>query len=191
MKTVLVVGDRESGKDDIIEFVLGRGKDILPKFGYLKFDDYLIKDVYDTYNKNLDDVKKFQKDFQKKVSDHFKELKKSHDFVIINAHFFAHLKHGFVSLMTQKMFKTFKPDIVIVIELYPKKLDPRFRHMHKKANPLDIRNLRLEQDIIRKYATLYTSSTDSILKVVQVDKDEVKRAFNEVMDVVTFVLGDK
>lgn len=191
MKTILVVGDTESGKDDLLEFVLDRGRDILPKFGYLRFDDFLIKDHFRSYDKNLDQIRAFQKDFQENIKKKFSELKKSNENLIINAHFFARMKHGFISLMSAKLYNTFKPDAVIIIELYPKKLDPRFKFMLKKDNPLQIRNLRLEQDIIRKFATMFTSSTDSMLKVVQVDKDEVKEAFDEIMDVVKFVLGEK
>lgn len=190
MKTILVVGDKESGKDDLIEFVLNRGKKILPDYGYLKFDDYLVKGVYNAYNKNLKGVRKFQRDFQKRVTRRFEELSKKHKNIIINAHFFANLKHGFVSLINQELFNEFKPDAVIIIELYPKKLDPRFKRMFK-PKPFDIKRLRLEQDMIRKYAALYTSSSDIILRVVQVEKDNVNLAFKQVTDTVNFVLGDK
>ena len=190
MKTVLVVGDSESGKDDLIEFVLNRGKGILPKYGYLKFDEYLLKDTYDAYNKGLMDIKKFQKDFHKKVVKRFEELKAKHKNVIINAHFFAKLRHGFVSLMSTELFNTFKPDAVIVIELYPRKLDTKYRLRFKKKQ-IDLKSLRLEQDITRKFATMYTSSTETLLRFVQVEKYNVNLAFKEVMDTVAFVLGDK
>ena len=190
MRTVLVVGDKEAGKDDLIEFVLERGKKILPDYGYLKFDEYLIKDVYQTYDKGFNGITKFRKDFHKKVTKRFGELKRKHKNIIINAHFFTELKHGFVSIVSDELFNVFKPDAVIVIELYPKKDDPRFRYMFRK-DITDLKGLRLEQDIIRKFATMYTSSNDSILKVVQVDKDNVNHAFREVMNTITFVLGGK
>jgi len=189
MKTILVVGDRESGKDDLLEFVLDRGKKVLPKFGYLRFDDFLVKDVYRTYNKNLKGIRKFQVDFQKKVTKAFEEMKKEHNNIIINGHFFAELRHGFMPLMSQELFKVFKPDALIIIELYPQKVDPRFK-MFKKRDPINIRNLRLQQDITRKFATMYISSGDVMLRVVQVNKDDVKQAFTEVMETVKFVISE-
>lgn len=190
MKTILVVGDRESGKDDLIEFVLKRGKKLLPDFGYIKFDDYLTRGVYHTYDKSLKDIKKLQSGFQRRVIKDFEELKKIHQNIIINGHFFVEMKHGFVSLMNSDLYNVFKPDALIIIELYPQRVDPRFR-MFKKQNPFDIRSLKLQQDIIRKFATMYTSSGDTILKVVQVEKDKVNQAFNEVMDTVKFILSER
>ncbi len=190
MKTILVVGDRESGKDDLLEFVLDRGKGALPDHGYLKFDDYLVKDAYNAYNTNIGGVRKFQRDFQRKVARRFEELKAKHENIIINAHFFARLRCGFVSLLNVDMFNTFKPDAVIIIELYPRKPDPRFKMMLKKREQIDLKALKLEQDMIRKFATLYTSSNDSILKFVQVEEDNVNAAFREIMDTVTFVLRE-
>ncbi len=189
MKTVLVVGDSESGKDDIIEFILNRGKDVLPDYGYLKFDEYLIKGIYNAYDKNLKDVKKFQIDFQKKVTKRFEELSKKHENIIINAHFFARVRHGYISLINHEMFNTFKPDTIIILELHPKPPDPKFGFIKKRK--VDVAALKIEQDIIRCFAIKYAASSNALLRVVQVKEDNVNRAFNEVMDVIMFTLGDK
>jgi adenylate kinase len=189
MKTILVVGDSESGKDDLIEFVLNRGEKILPKFGYLKFDEYLLRDTFKAYDKGLIDIKKFQKDFHKKVSARFTELKKKHKNVIINAQFFAQFRHGFISLVNTELFNIFKPDAIIVIELYPRKLDTKYRLRFAKE-PINLKKLRLEQDINRKFATIYTSCNETLLRFVQVEKHNVKEAFNEVMHTIKFILKD-
>ena len=67
----------------------------------------------------------------------------------------------------------------------------RAQKLFKKQDPYDIRSLRLQQDIIRKYAAMYTSSGDTMLKVVQVEKDKVHHAFTEIMDAVKFILKEK
>lgn len=188
MKTILVVGDSESGKDDLLEFVLDRGKAVLPDYGYLKFDEYLVKDVYGAYNTSLEGVRKFQRDFRAKVSRRFGELKAKHENVIINAHFFTKLRHGFVSLLGPELFNAFKPDAVIIIELYPRKPDPRIRTLFKKK-PIDAKSLRLEQDMIRKFAAIHAAAAGTMLKFVQVEEDNVNAAFRDIMDTVTFILS--
>jgi adenylate kinase len=189
MKTILVVGDSESGKDDLIEFVLNRGQKVLPNYGYLKFDEYLLRDTFRAYDKGLIDIKKFQKDFHKKVTDRFMELRKKHRNIIINAQFFAQFRHGFISLVNNELFNTFKPDAIIVIELYPRKLDTKY-HLRFKNDPIDLKKLRLEQEINRKFATIYTSSNETLLRFVQVEKHNVNEAFNEIMHTVKFILED-
>jgi adenylate kinase len=191
MKTVLVVGDSESGKDDIIELALKRVKSGLPEYGYLKFDEDLTKGVYEHYNSGLADIRKFRTEFQKKAVEKFNGLRKDHGNMVINARFFVSLRHGFVSVLDKGMFEAFKPDAIIIIELNPKKFNPKFRPMFKEKEPINLRELRLEQDMIRKYAALYASSSDCILRFIQVEKENVNNAFKEVTDIMKFTLGGK
>jgi adenylate kinase len=198
MKLILVTGLEDSGKDTILDMVLQGSKQTLPDFDHIKFDELIFKKTKSVssrfghsalaesmdFSKNIDQIIKTRQDIYSKLEKNIKaniEAKKS---VILNGYFTMKTRRGFVPIISEQFFKTFKPDMIVLMEA-----DASIKNGHiVKKGPDHIESVKLQQEINRNYASLYASTTDAVLVIIKVSHGDVKSAIRELRSCLTFAM---
>ena len=198
MKLILIAGVEDSGKDTILEMVLQGSKKKLPKFDYVKFDDLVFKKPRSVssrfghralaesieFSENIDQIIKARQDIYTKLEKKVKVNLKAKKFVVVNGYFTMKTLRGYVPIISEQFFKTFKPEMIILMEA---DASARNRSMLKRG--LDyIEATRLQQEINRNYASLYASSTDAVLRIIKVRHGDIKTAITQLRDTLSFAM---
>ncbi len=178
MKFIFVTGNPESGKDEILDMVLRGYKKMLPRFRYIKFDELMPK--LPKMERDIDKIKKFCKNFYSKLERKLvQELKKDGN-LIVNGYFTIKTEHGYIPILPNAFFETFKPDVIILVEVLPSR--PETYMM--ETEHMDW----LRQEINRDYASLYSAKSGAMVKVVKVKLGSIGGALRETSDVIRFAL---
>ena len=84
------------------------------------------------------------------------------DIVVIEGYFTVRSKLGFLPLITEKFFKVYKPNAVVLVETFPDLLSP-----DKKT----VEELRDQQLINRIYAVRSASIAGSAIKIIRIENE--------------------
>jgi adenylate kinase len=178
MKFIFVAGSQESGKDEIMDMILGGYKKMLPAFRYIKFDSIMTKPP--AMERDMSRIKAFCRNFRTKLEKALvQELKKGGN-LIVNGFFTIKTEQGYVPLLPDDFFEAFRPDLLILIEVLPSR--PETYMM--QTEHMDW----LQQEINRDYMSLYSAKSGAMLKVVNVRLGNIKGALKETADVIRFAM---
>jgi len=175
---IFVSGNPESGKNEILNMVLQGYKKMLPKFRYVKFDDIIPKPP--KMERDIDNIKKFCKNFYSKLEKILiRELKKGSN-LIINGYFTIKTEQGYIPILPDNFFESFKPDVLILIEVLPSR--PETYMM--ETEHMDW----LQQEINRDYVSFYSAKSGAMVKVIKVKLGNIGGAIRETAGVIRFAL---
>lgn len=186
-KLVLMIGNRDSGKEDIVKMIVDNYKSC-KNIHFIKMDTVLNKELKKFKQaswKNLDFVHKLKENvhasLEKEIIENFQDGKD----IILDGYFIYNLDNGYLPILSGSFFDAFKPTLFIFYELYIDKKIPRKREAIKKMIEIE-----REQEVNRHYANIYSSITGSIIKIIKIKSHGIKNVIKETRDVMDFVLGE-
>jgi len=174
MKLVLITGSPETDKDSVVDLALERLRNFRPKFRYLDFDKLGVKPGL-----SLENLKSFPSRLHEKLEKELvSELRGSKNNIIINGYLTLKTQYGCFPALTQEFFRVFKPDSLIILESSPGDLvrDPKASH-----------EILRQQDLDRNYGIMYTSLSDSPVRVMTIEKSNVALAVKELLEYLKLV----
>jgi adenylate kinase len=166
--TVFVTGVRECFRDDIMELALKGMK--LPSFSFVKFGS-----ISGNF-KDIETVKDVQRKVLKKIDSVIGKHKKS---LILSGDFTVRSDKGIIPVVTSEFLEIFKPDVIVVLEVSSSYV------MHKYENPGDI---LMQQYINRGISNLYAYNSGAVLKFINIERGNIKKALREVSDILKFAM---
>lgn len=167
-KKILIVGVEESERDSLVEMVLKRNKKFLPHLTFARLPDFSHLPVKRIKAKR----KAFYKEFEKVLK------RKGH--LVLSGSLTFKTPLGFTPLFTTPLFT---PDLTILLELDTREavIVPGYGIARRKV---DRRGIRFQQELNRYYAILLLSP----LKILPVDRGNIKKALRELKEVVQIAL---
>lgn len=187
MVNIFVTGIEESGKEVILDMVLQSSKKLLPKFRYIKFSEFGVKDIKDTLSSDINKIKKMRNNLNKKLEKIVnEELKKAKSNIIINGYFTLKTQRGYLPAVSAGFFKLLNPDVLINIEFDTNVDKIHIKHVVKNIG--NINTIREYQEINRKYAILYSALTGAPVETIKVKYGNVKKALRETGDIIRVYL---
>lgn len=179
MKVVMVTGIEETDKNTIIDLAMSRSRKLLPNFSRVDFETG-VKVVEENIEESLevvrDELSEIYAGFEKDV---IGKMKSDGGHIILNTQLAAKTMHGYVPLVPAEFFKTFKPDVIILMEADPKDV---------AKTEEEAREIRERQEINRHYATVYSMSFGSVLKIIRLKKGNVTGAVSELLETMKIIL---
>ncbi len=174
---LFISGTAESGKDALVELVLNGYRNALKGYSYISFDDIIRRLVGSgriEFGSTLSEIKEFESSFSE-------QLEKADGKLVINGYFCADTPHGYVPLISRRLFKELSPNLIILFE-------EDIRIMRKSLAASDpVRKLLREQEMNRIWAHSLAAETGSIVKTIKVSSGNVKESLREFADVLRFV----
>lgn len=173
MKFVLVTGLEEIDKKAVVEFVL-RG------FRDSGFTSVSLEDIPEAAGvqalESFDEIKKTQSRFYTKLEKNvISAMRKGKGNVILSGCITKKTKHGYMPLITDDFFDTFKPDVIISMELDPRTIT---------RDPKKLEDIKNHQDLNRHYNVLFSSKCGSMLRVINVDLGNITKAVREISEII-------
>jgi len=198
MKLIFVAGIEDSGKDAILDMVLTGSKHRLPPFDYVRFDDVFFNKEKSIsprfghralaesmdFSGNAGQITKAREQICKKLDSKLKEKSNVDKFIIVNGYFIINTLHGYVPVVSEQFFSSFKPGMIVLMEAED---SDKSRHMLKRG-PEYPESVRIQQEINRNYASLYTSATDAVLRIIKVRHGDIKSAIRELREALFFAM---
>ena len=167
-RTVLFLGVDETDRDSLLELVLKVNKKYLPRLTLVKIPRF-------PESSGLKEITESMKSFYKR----FDRLLDVEGNRIITASTTTHTEAGFVPTFPQGFFERISPDFTILLETDARKPLPEYGIVRRKTDPT---GAAFQQHISRYYA----AHTGAPLKVIIVQKDNIKRTLKEIRELLMF-----
>ncbi|MBI4163858.1 MAG: hypothetical protein HY512_03275 [Candidatus Aenigmarchaeota archaeon] len=170
MRKILVVGTKETNRSSIVESAM-KGMMNSSSISHINLNNLSAikaftgaESLQDIYISLYDELDKKLKSLE------FNSPKNST--VVIESFLTLNTKSGFVPLITDRFFKLFKPDAIVLLETPEESLKN-----HKEAA-----SLSEQQKINRDYSVKQSSSFETLLKIVKVNPIQLAVAIRDVQD---------
>jgi adenylate kinase len=159
MKLVLITGLKEIDKKAIARLVLQR---VGQNFKHIDIDSMVrIK----TDLKDMDKIRSYISTSYKKIGKEIvKNLKNEANNIIITGSASLETIYGYYPLITKDFFKTFNPDLIILMEIDPSVLS---------KDEIEITRLKNQQIINRNYLILYSIVSGAFFRIVKIEKGNI------------------
>ncbi|MBM3304230.1 MAG: hypothetical protein FJY76_03965 [Candidatus Aenigmarchaeota archaeon] len=168
---VLVAGIDDSGRDEITEMVLQGYKTMMPANTLVKAADF-IPDI--SSERDIGRLSRMRDNALVKLEKAVvSSLKKKSGNIILAAGLTRKTLHGYMPVMTDDIVDTIKPDLIILMEILPRRADAYMEHEH-----VDWGHQRFE----RQAAGLFSLRSGAPLRVVRVRSGRVRDALKETAD---------
>ncbi len=180
-RIVFVSGIPESGRKEIVEFVLRNAGKTLPEFEYVCLEDVMIKTLGIKGSEEIDLSKAFlsvspgiAKRFEKDVEKVMLAKIRSGNPIIMSGCLTLNTKEGQFPLLSERFFRKHKPYAIIIMEL--------------EEGPGEDR-LRTVQDINRNHASVISSLFGCEIKTIRVERGNYRKAIRELSEELKRILG--
>ena len=185
-KLIMLIGGKETGKDSIVDVVMqGYSKSKLLKF--IRMDNIIQKELGNFKSidwNNIEFIEKLRERIHISLEKEIIECFKNGKDVVLEGYFAFEIDNGYIPVLSGNFFDAIKPTAFIFYELHINKKIPRKREDIEK-----LLTLEKEQDVNKHYASVYSSVSGSLLKIIKVKDHGVKQALKETRDVINFALG--
>mgnify|MGYP000356637450 CR=1 FL=1 len=190
MRFLLVTGVEESNRDEITGLALRGVKKSLPNFRYLRFSD--IMNIPEgtsclSGDETIDDIHKIREKFRRRLKKMLvSEMKKGTN-VIVSTYLTLNTRYGYLPLLSCEFFSVFRPDMLVLMEVETDVKGSRVKRIFGSRENLGL--IEEQQRINREYAVQCLSVSDSFLKILRVQPDNIKRTLREVSEIIRFGVG--
>lgn len=188
MKRVLIVGTVEGDKDAIIDTVVNTSRNVLPDFRYLKFHDMLTQKDIKGFASDMGKASGIKAKIEKSV---YEAVEGNPGNIVVNGFFSLKTGGGFFPIIDSKVFSLIKPDAIILMEsdLSVMRIDDSLIPTNKEIDSIEkLRALNMKQSLNRIYAVSHSLAHGSSVKMVMIDKDDVKSVIKKTRDALSFAL---
>lgn len=172
MKLILVTGIEQTDKNKLIGMAIstlnnGNGyKD----FSHINFDGL---DSVRTGFLRLADVKESYLSLYEELEKQLTSSKRNAFNIVLDASFTINTSYGYVPLVTERFFSIFRPDVIVVLEA---------RLEDYKDNPKVFYAVKEQQEINKMYCVKYAANFGIPIKIIRVNKSEVRSTVKEIQD---------
>jgi adenylate kinase len=167
---ILVAGLDDSGRDEIVEMVLQSYKKMMPVNTLVKAADF-IPDV--SAERGLDRLSKMRDNSLIKLERTLVSALKNGSNIVLAAGLTRKTVHGYMPVVTRDLVDTIKPDLIVLMEILPRRADDYMEHEH-----IDWTHQRFE----RQTAGMFSVRTGAPLRIIKVRPGKVKDALKEAAD---------
>lgn len=174
---ILVTGLDDSGRDEIAEMVLQSYKNMLPANTLLKAAD-IMPDF--SSERSLGRLSKMRGNALGKLEKAVVSSLKKGANIVMAAGLTAKTAHGYMPVITEDLADTIKPDVIIFMEILPRRVEAYMEHEH-----IEWAHQRFE----RQMATVFSMRTGAPLKIIKVRSGRVKDALKDVADAFRAAMG--
>ena len=167
---VLVAGLDDSGRDELAEMVLQGYKNIMPACTLVKAADFL-PDLGS--ERSLDKLSRIRDNSLVKLEKTLVAGLKKGSNIVLAAGLTKKTIHGYMPAVTKDLVDTIKPDLLVLMEIIPHRVESYMEHEH-----IDWTHQRFEMQM----AGLFSLRSGSPLKIIKVRSGRVKDALKETAD---------
>lgn len=169
-RKILFTGTPESGKDELLEYVLSHDNNVGKRFnvynleklaGEAEFPEGGIADG--DSEARMSRIASMQANFEGKLRSLERKLVKERKNIILNSPITKETPMGVVPLMTEEFMKAFEPDIIILVE--------------SAEDDVSVRMIN------RNHAARISEETRAILKIIPLEKGNFKKSLKEIVEV--------
>ncbi len=169
MRKILVVGTKETHKTSLVEAAI-RGM-MNGKISHINLNKLTALRTFDG-NGSLQDVYLSLYDELDKKLESLNSNGSANSDVVIESYYTLDTKSGFIPLLTDRFFKLFKPDVIVLLE------NPEESLKNHTQGAL----LKNQQKINREYGIRHSSSFGTALKVISVNPVHQAVAIRDIQD---------
>ncbi len=177
MKLILVTGIENMEKNKLLSMAMGA---LNNGSAYKEFCHVNLNALDSVKNGflRLEDMKKSYLSIYDEIEKTLNNSKRSAFNIVLDASFSLNKPFGYVPLITDRFFSIFRPDVMLIIE---SKLED-FRE-----NPRELLAVRDHQEINRSYCMKFAADYGIPVKIIRVNRSEVKATIKEIQDYLTSV----
>ncbi len=167
---ILVTGLDESGRDEIIEMVLQGCKNMLPHVTLIKASEFM-PDIES--ERSITRLAAMRENALAKLEKTVVSSLKGGGNIVLTGGATKSTKHGYMPLITEDFIEKIKPDLIILMEVVPHRIESYMEHEH-----MDWQQQKME----RYMASMFSLRTGALLRVIRVKSGKVKDAIKESAD---------
>ena len=185
MKMIFVSGVAESGKDTLLDLALRGSKKFLPPYERVNLDEILEEfversddGVWDV--PNIDECKRLQKNLYQRLEEILIEKMRLERNIIVNGYFEVKTKPGYVPLLDERFFQKFRIDAIIFVSFKEEMSEITKTKVFGDSKGFE--EAKRRQDMNRSLAVEYSGLSGALLKIIEVDLEDVKKTVKDMID---------